>query len=157
MNIKELADIGARAYLDTAGMSTSNGLAAREAFAQAVIDAYCKDDDMLKKRVHELEQWKREQLQVESSWDDQAVAKEMGLCVGKAIRPSILPFIQDTKAKLQAAESRLAALIGAVKSSILGRKPLDYLCVHFPNIAERLPVREWFQRISDATPPVVDK
>lgn len=63
MNIKELADIGARA-VDSMG---GNHIAMdhhssyyegerhyREAFAQAVIDAYCKDDDMLKKRVHEL-------------------------------------------------------------------------------------------------------
>lgn len=57
--IKELADIGAKAAskflidrFDDANPCTV--AEANEAFAQAVIDAYCKDDDMLKKRVHEL-------------------------------------------------------------------------------------------------------
>lgn len=67
MDIKELADIGARAACHTNGAKLYGNLCVnsnksaycddaihREAFAQAVIDAYLKDDDMLKKRVHEL-------------------------------------------------------------------------------------------------------
>jgi len=193
MNIKELADIGARAAFNlnakhlenfaeelTVGplsLAYSRQQPAREAFAQAVIDAYRKSVDEpapvkekwaeektafakglkieyrsrycngvggweligepswldhneyriapsqesnesafdqerrfhaeTKAKLKDLERWKQEQLEVESTWDDQAVAKEIGLTVGKSIRPAILPFIQETKAKLKECENQL--------------------------------------------------
>ena len=67
MNIKELADIGAKAVLESSRGKRASWITCnpafyeyevsrenRETFAQAVIDVYLKTDDMLKKRVHEL-------------------------------------------------------------------------------------------------------
>ncbi len=44
--------------------------------------------------------WKTEQLQVESSWDCQAVGKEIGVTLGHSIRPAILPYLLKVKAEL---------------------------------------------------------
>ncbi len=44
--------------------------------------------------------WKAEQLQVESSWDCQAVGKEIGVTLGHSIRPAILPYLLKVKAEL---------------------------------------------------------
>jgi hypothetical protein len=45
----------------------------------------------------ELARWKREQMLVESQWDAQAVAKELGMPAGADIRENILPAIQQLK------------------------------------------------------------
>jgi len=73
-----------------------------------------KNIEALTERVNELGRWKQEQLQVESTWDCQAVAKEIGLTVGESIRPAILPFIQEMKSELAAAEARISLLEDAL-------------------------------------------
>ena len=51
----------------------------------------------LEQRCEELTSWKREQLIVESSWDKQEVAREIGVPLGMPICSAILPFILQLK------------------------------------------------------------
>jgi hypothetical protein len=53
--------------------------------------------ERLKRERDELARWKREQMLVESQWDAQAVAKELGMPAGADIRKNILPAIQQLK------------------------------------------------------------
>lgn len=43
----------------------------------------------LQKEIYELRRWKEEQMQIESSWNEQAVGKLLDLPLGSAIRPQI--------------------------------------------------------------------
>lgn len=52
-----------------------------------------------------LRRWKKEALMVESTWDEQAVGKELGLRLGSAIRPAILPKIRAYKKLLERAQN----------------------------------------------------
>ena len=54
------------------------------------------------KRIAELEQWKREGIEVESRWDIQEVARELEVPPGYNIRPEILPRIKQLKEQLAA-------------------------------------------------------
>lgn len=45
--------------------------------------------EAMKEEVEQLRRWKTEQMAVESSWDEQAVAKLLGLTLGQSIRPQI--------------------------------------------------------------------
>ena len=51
----------------------------------------------LERERDEALQWRREQMLVESQWDAQAVAKELGMPAGADIRKNILPAIQQLK------------------------------------------------------------
>lgn len=52
------------------------------------------------REIAELQQWKREMLQVESQWDEQAVGREIeGLVLGQSIRAAILAYILKLKGK----------------------------------------------------------
>ena len=127
MNIKELADIGAKAACHTNGEKLYGNLCVnpnkwaycndaihREAFAQAVIDAYCKDYDMLKRRVHEL---------------------------------------MDENAKLQAAKSRLAALKAALSEiyhyTSCAEAQSKIINAVLPQDAERQEFESWFTATLD--------
>lgn len=50
--------------------------------------------------IAELKAWKESALAVGASWDCQAVGREMGLTLGKAIHPNILPYIQHQKSEV---------------------------------------------------------
>lgn len=59
------------------------------------------DDGGAKDReIKGLKAWKTEMLAVESSWDEQAVGKELGLTLGQNIRANILPKIKELKTEL---------------------------------------------------------
>jgi prefoldin subunit 5 len=53
--------------------------------------------ERLKRERDELAKWKDEQMFVESQWNAQAVAKELGMIVGSDIRKNILPAIRQLK------------------------------------------------------------
>ncbi|MEO7099117.1 MAG: hypothetical protein ABI162_07125 [Luteolibacter sp.] len=77
--------------------------------------------------LQELEEWKRQQLMVESSWDVQAVGKLMPhLTIGSRIHENIQPYIE----KLQAD----AALLHHALS--VSRLVLDYLVPDHEELAE---------------------
>lgn len=44
--------------------------------------------------LHQLRQWKKEQMQIESTWDEQKVGHLLGMELGTPIRENILPAIQ---------------------------------------------------------------
>ena len=54
--------------------------------------------------LRELRRWKMEQLTVESEWDAQAVANELGMQWGAPIRANILPKIVELKNRARRAE-----------------------------------------------------
>ena len=64
-------------------------------------------------RIQELERWKAEQLEVEASWDPQAVGRLIGLPLGYPIRPSIQAAIEDLQANVAALEAETARLRAA--------------------------------------------
>ena len=55
----------------------------------------------LAERALVAEQWKAYQLKVESTWDPQEVAKELGLPLGTDIRAGILPAIKVLNTKFE--------------------------------------------------------
>lgn len=72
------------------------------------------------KELAELRRWKRDFLEMESSWDVQAVGKAMGRSPGDRIRPAILPWILLKKAeveKLRAINAQLRAACQLVVDS----------------------------------------
>lgn len=56
------------------------------------------------RREAALQAWKQSQLEVEASWDDQAVGKELGVQLGQPIRPAILPGIIKLKQQVATLE-----------------------------------------------------
>ena len=66
----------------------------------------------LQHEVEWLNAWKTEQLAVESTWDPQEVAHELGLKFGVPIRAEILPRIKDLKDALKVQEQRVERLRG---------------------------------------------
>lgn len=65
-----------------------------------------REVDPAKDELEHLRRLRAENLQVEASWDVQAVGRELGLVVGQDIRPNILPGIQKLKARIAELESR---------------------------------------------------
>ena len=63
---------------------------------------FAKEVVNLIERVALLDSWKTEQLEVESGWNPQDVGRELGMKVGDAIRPNILPSIKALNARLTA-------------------------------------------------------
>jgi uncharacterized small protein (DUF1192 family) len=59
--------------------------------------------------VARLADWKASSMEVENSWDVQAVGKEIGVGLGLAIRPQILPHIKALTAEVARLHSELAA------------------------------------------------
>lgn len=53
------------------------------------------------KELENLKRWKEEQLEVERSWDVQAVAEALELPLGTLVRPAILPGIEKLKAEVR--------------------------------------------------------
>jgi hypothetical protein len=64
----------------------------------------------LERERDELAKWKNEQMLVESQWDTQAVAKELGMTAGADIRKNILPAIQQLKRERDEAREELARM-----------------------------------------------
>jgi NAD(P)H-dependent flavin oxidoreductase YrpB (nitropropane dioxygenase family) len=84
---------------------------------QAEYDSYGAYLDSLEDHARKLErerdealQWKREQMLVESQWDAQAVAKELGMLAGADIRENILPAIQKLKRERDEAREKIDAI-----------------------------------------------
>ncbi len=73
--------------------------------------------------LEDLRRWKAEAMQVLAELNAQEIGKEMGLTIGQAVTPRILPYIRSLKAKLETAKGGLtqverneaAALLDAVK------------------------------------------
>jgi hypothetical protein len=65
----------------------------------------------LERERDELARWKREQMLVESQWDAQAVAKELGMPSGADIRKNILPTIQKLKRERDELRQRVELLL----------------------------------------------
>lgn len=59
-----------------------------------------------------LKAWKESAMAVESKWDRQAVAKEIGVPLGKDIVENILPWIQAAKAELEKVKAERDEAIG---------------------------------------------
>jgi hypothetical protein len=57
------------------------------------------DKAQLQAEKDDLERWKTEAIQVEMSWDIQAVGDALGMRIGTFIRPKILPAIQALQAE----------------------------------------------------------
>jgi len=74
------------------------------------------DARKLERERDELARWKREQMFVESQWDAQAVAKELGMPAGADIRKNILPAIQKLKRERDEAREELARMQGMAAS-----------------------------------------
>lgn len=53
--------------------------------------------DELRREVEELREWKRQQMLVESQWDEQEVGRELGMAIGTPIRENILPLLRQLK------------------------------------------------------------
>lgn len=72
------------------------------------LDLHDREDELkdhafkLERERDELAKWKDEQTYVESQWNEQAVAKELGLPLGTDIRKNILPAIQQLKSERDA-------------------------------------------------------
>ena len=60
----------------------------------ALDEGFCREVEIrLGIKIEELQEWKRQQLAVESQWDEQRVGKLLGLQLGTQIRPQIEPAI----------------------------------------------------------------
>jgi hypothetical protein len=70
------------------------------------------------KTIAALQQWKDESLEVESSWDCQAVGKAIGIKLGGNIRKGILPFILKQEARIK----ELEALLDGQKKAQKGKE-----------------------------------
>ncbi len=78
----------------------------------------------LERERDEALQWKREQMLVESQWDAQAVAKELGMPLGAEIRENILLAIQQLKHErdeLREELARMQAMAASVADIIAKR------------------------------------
>lgn len=70
-------------------------------------DHYRVTVDELRGQIAELEGWKQSAMQVEEMLDPVRIAHEIGLVVGNAIHPAILPWIIQSKARLHHFEQGL--------------------------------------------------
>lgn len=76
------------------------------------IDFVHSEIDRLTKERDELKKWKDWQLEVESAWNPQEVAKKLGIPYGMHIRPNILPFIEKlTKERDELKEENTRLLV----------------------------------------------
>jgi len=98
---------------------------------EAYIDSLEDHARKLERERDEALQWKREQMLVESQWDAQAVAKELGMPAGADIRKNILPAIQQLKrernAMLEAMRDAHGALENLISAKSGGMQPANAL------------------------------
>lgn len=80
------------------------------------------DIDALEAQVDSLTEWKRQQLQVEDSWDPQEVARVLGLPLGSDIRKGILPRIEALKAQVARLSKALSAAEGFIEDELATRR-----------------------------------
>lgn len=59
-----------------------------------------EDAQAIEEERDRLKEWKESALEVEKTWDVQAIANEMDLGLGESIRSNILPYIKRLKAEL---------------------------------------------------------
>jgi hypothetical protein len=87
--------------------------------------------------VERLLQWKREQIAVESSWDAQAVGCVLGIKLGSAIRPNILPGITALKTEVERLTKELERWQnwGIVEIAVRNPQVAEY-CKHWEGRAE---------------------
>jgi hypothetical protein len=87
-------------------------------------------DDLLRRVINtrseiaSLQRWKAEQLAVERSWDDQEVAKLLGIPPGAPIRENIAPKIKqilDEQAAFLVESVEFAHRVGEIQIKLLGR------------------------------------
>lgn len=65
-----------------------------------------------------LQRWKDEALEVEASWDCQAVGKAIGTTLGGNIRKDILPFILKQKARIKELEGALGQIVNYAQCQV---------------------------------------
>lgn len=58
-------------------------------------------------KCNDLEEWKQQQLVVESEWDVQAVGKALNIPIGASIRKGILPAVERLKKVVDAVDDVL--------------------------------------------------
>jgi hypothetical protein len=69
---------------------------------EAVEEAKAEDvPSALMQELEELRAWKREALLVESTWNEQAVGRALGMTLGCSIRPRILEGIARLKGTIR--------------------------------------------------------
>jgi hypothetical protein len=73
----------------------------------------------LERERDNLTKWKEEQMFIESQWDAQAVAKELGMVVGADIRRNILPSIVRLKQERDEARAEIERM-NLLASSVAG-------------------------------------
>jgi hypothetical protein len=99
--------------------------------------------ERLKRERDELARWKREQMLVESQWDAQAVAKELGVPTGADIRKNILPAIQQLKrerdAMLEAMAETRKILLSSQLNDIFEDTMRNYACLALTKLRPFLP------------------
>ena len=95
-----------------AGVPTNHG----DCPVAVQLDAQIKQIADLTAERDKLTQWKREMMDVENSWDAQAVGHALGTKWGSAIRSQILPGIEALKAEL----ARLRRLLEAAEEKTDG-------------------------------------
>lgn len=71
----------------------------QKGFESYQLGPYTTNDvvDALRREVKELREWKRQQMLVESQWDEQEVGRELGMAIGTPIRENILPLLRQLK------------------------------------------------------------
>lgn len=75
--------------------------------------------------LEELRRWKKEQMQVESEWDAQAVGRELDLPLGSSIRAGILPAVKKLRQQLATMYSLVgveAILVAALTEYSIGNR-----------------------------------
>jgi hypothetical protein len=97
-----------------------------------------QEESTLRKEIEMLKAWKESSLAVESSWDVQAVAQEMGLPLGWPIHSQILPYIQ----RIRAENDKLKSLIGGAREAI------ELYAIERPD--RSLWLADWLKRATEA-------
>ena len=88
-------------------ISSASASPARSDIKQRVLDRLQTENAKLEAQLlasqaecERLREWKRQQLQVESEWDPQAVGNALGIQWGASIRAGILPAVQTLSAQM---------------------------------------------------------
>lgn len=126
------------------------GKARAQAFKESlIILAHILDEEngegivCAESKVKELERWKKEYLELESTWDVQQVGKLIGVGIGRSIHPEIQPAIEMLQGLLKTRTEERDALQARVEE--LGVQVVhqgmvydDELLTQGVNLAERL-------------------
>jgi hypothetical protein len=92
--------------------------------------------------IARLTEWKRSALEVESSWDCQAVAKAIGVPLGGDIRKHILPYLLEKQKENAALRERVERLAEIETALSLFRATVDRLAKENETLRSQLAVAE---------------